>query len=149
MVMLLLLGCATPAPPDPDALMRQGHLDEALTAWEAQGGRHIPADHPTATTLAKRSANETWITLPVLADLTEAATADRAQIDACGSHLLREAGHLAGLVVDLDDELPGHRSLRAAVPRVDGMWSGDSRMGGASAHPYPRRDLVRSRMARR
>lgn len=71
--MLLLLGCATPAPPDPDALMRQGHLDEALAAWEAQGGRHIPADHPTATTLAKRSANEPWITLPVLADLTEAA----------------------------------------------------------------------------
>jgi len=71
--MLLLLGCATPAPPDPDVLMRQGHLDEALTTWEAQGGRHIPAVHPTATTLAKRSTNEAWITVPVLADLTEAA----------------------------------------------------------------------------
>lgn len=71
--MWFLLACADPTPPDPDTLLRQGKLEEALSAWEAAGGRHIPATHPTAHTLAVRAASESWITVPVLADLTEAA----------------------------------------------------------------------------
>lgn len=72
-VLTLLLACSDPAPPDPDTLLRQGKLTEALSAWEAAGGRHIPESHPTAHTLAKRAASEEWITVPVLAELTEAA----------------------------------------------------------------------------
>jgi hypothetical protein len=71
--MWFLLACADPAPPDPDTLLRQGKLEEALSAWEAAGGRHISATHPTAHTLAVRAASEPWITVPVLADFTEAA----------------------------------------------------------------------------
>ena len=49
-----------------------------------------------------------------VADLAQAAAADRAQVDAGRRHRFGEPGHLAGLVGDLDDELPGHRGLRAA-----------------------------------
>lgn len=60
-------------PVNEEALLRAGKLSEALAAYEARGGRLVPAEHPTAQTLASRAEREPWITVPVLVDLTEAA----------------------------------------------------------------------------
>lgn len=68
--MLLLLACVEPSA---EQLLRSGRFEPALSAWTAAGGRAVPADHPTAQALAVRAPRETWITLPVLVDLTEAA----------------------------------------------------------------------------
>ena len=40
------------------------------------------------------------------------AATDRAQVHAAGRERLREGGHRAGLVLQLDDELLGHDCLR-------------------------------------
>ncbi len=70
MSLLLLLACTAPTP---DALLREGRFDEALSAWTAAGGRPVPARHATAQALAVRAPGEPWITMAVLVDLTEAA----------------------------------------------------------------------------
>jgi len=74
-MILLALACAEPdpAPLAPDMLLRAGKLDEALAAWEASGGRSVPAGHITAQALAVRAVSEPWITVALLVDLTEAA----------------------------------------------------------------------------
>lgn len=69
-MLLLLLACADP---DPDALLREGRLDDAMRAQAARGGRTAPTTHHTATVLAKRAQRESWITMPVLVEWTEAA----------------------------------------------------------------------------
>jgi len=48
-----------------------------------------------------------------VAKLADAATADRAQVDAAGGERLRERRQGAGLVGQLDDELLGHGVLVA------------------------------------
>ncbi|MSQ03026.1 MAG: hypothetical protein EXR71_14250 [Myxococcales bacterium] len=60
-------------PPDPDALLREGRVDEAIAAYAAASGRFIPSGHPTAQSLAKRAQSESWITVAELVRWTEAA----------------------------------------------------------------------------
>ncbi|GDX82247.1 hypothetical protein LBMAG42_40580 [Deltaproteobacteria bacterium] len=71
--MFWLAGCADPPPLDPQALLREGKLGEALAAYALGGGDVVPPEHPTAQTLGKRAGSEPWITVPVLVDLTQAA----------------------------------------------------------------------------
>ena len=47
-----------------------------------------------------------------VAAVAHAPAADRPQVDAARGERFGQAGHRAGLVLQLDDELLGHRSLR-------------------------------------
>ncbi len=69
-MLALLLACA---PPDPDALLRDGRVDEAIAAFATTSGRSIPSGHPTAQALAKRAQSESWITVVEWVRWTEAA----------------------------------------------------------------------------
>ncbi len=69
--MLALFFACTP--PDPDAMLREGRVDEAIAAFATTSGRSIPSGHPTAQALARRAQSESWITVVELVRWTEAA----------------------------------------------------------------------------
>ena len=54
-----------------------------------------------------------------MAGVAHAAAADRAQVDAARGERLGEGRHRAGLVLQLDDELVGHGTLRGDLDRPD------------------------------